>query len=495
MINYSLDVLPNELYIHILSYLSLHEKLLMRLVSQKFNHLITQPSILWTEIDLSPYGLKVNSEVIEQLAKYAKHFLKSLKYNVEAIWRTYLPFMKNKEQLHDYYRRNGIQYISTFDIALGKKMNLKPIALYCPNFESIHLENCYLEDSLSHVITNCRKLKSIILYSCQPGTIFERLANCECLETFHLRFGGESFMSMFSVNELTNFGKKVGKTLKSLELSQTSELDDKKVSNLIKYCPNLVHLNLSGTQIGDATASYIAQCKNLKYLDLSLTNVSEVGISQIIKGCPNLEKVFLVSIRLNAEVTKSLAVKCKELQILNLEYAILTISDEDVAFLFKELKNLTALNIIGFPKLSLQNAKLMFDHMKQLEDLRLRNVMTDDESLEWIAKLPLKTLELTFCDVTGNGLKYLQNCKTIEHLILDGSYRTANIIQLIDELPNLKILDFDNDPEEDLVNFKELVIYIKEHKPHIQLSYETMAYFNSDDFEMEEEDVAQVIWL
>ena len=111
-----------------------------------------------------------------------------------------------------------------------------------------------------------------------------------------------------------------------------------------------------------------------------------------------------------------------------------TLSGEHLAKI-GELKNLTALEIGGY---ALPPTRLRFlETLKVgLRILDLRDTKITDEDLRSLGRLEdLNLLNLSGTPVTGRGLRYLHNCHSLEHVILDRTKANDELAKYVADNP------------------------------------------------------------
>ena len=95
------------------------------------------------------------------------------------------------------------------------------------------------------------------------------------------------------IEELNPDLVKKPKNLKSLDLS-FAVITTEELNTILKCCPNIEVLNLSGCRYITWKNIHWELLKNLKSLDLSFTDITTEDLNKILKCCPNLKKPGLV---------------------------------------------------------------------------------------------------------------------------------------------------------------------------------------------------------
>ena len=115
--------------------------------------------------------------------------------------------------------------------------------------------------------------------------------NLEYLNVSVLRggFKSENDIGLFAIAESYH-------RLEYLNISNRTEFSEISISNIIRSCPRLQHLDLSFCKISNITIKEIARsCLNLKFLNLrGCYNVSKKAVDQVISLNPNINIVDFV---------------------------------------------------------------------------------------------------------------------------------------------------------------------------------------------------------
>ena len=171
-------------------------------------------------------------------------------------------------------------------------------------------------------------------------------------------------------------------------------------------------LDISGTQVTDASLKEVAKLQNLERLHLSGTQITDEGLKEVAK----LQKLIVLS----------LATK---------------ITDEGLVDVAK-LQKLTLLNL---SRTQVTDAGLKdVAKLQKLTDLILSRTQITDAGLKDVAKLKqLERLSLTDTQITDEGLVDVAKLQNLKSLILNRTKITkAGVAKLKKALPNCQIDDF-----------------------------------------------------
>ncbi|WP_162659943.1 leucine-rich repeat domain-containing protein [Tuwongella immobilis] len=252
----------------------------------------------------------------------------------------------------------------------------------------------------------------------------------------------------------------------------------------LKSFPKLTHLNLNETKITEAGLSEIAKLTQLTHLSLVAVvdrndNALGDGIA-VLAALPRLESLDVSITRLSDAGLAKLGtfpalkvLKCQEIAITGKGFAGLTklknLTELDVgqvggmtdAYLtpIGNLSNLTKLDLSGTNlgenamkaigkctkltdlKLGVQlNGRLMqeLSGLTQLTTLSVNGTEQGDELIPIIARFPnLKSLTLTFVNVSDRGVAALANARSLEVCKIDECELTDASLATFAKLPNL----------------------------------------------------------
>ena len=208
-----------------------------------------------------------------------------------------------------------------------------------------------------------------------------------------------------------------GDSVVLVDLIHNAKVNDDDLQCLQAF-PQLEHLYLGGTKIGDAALKHLKGLKHLKRLGLIGTRVTDAGLKEL-EALPELDDVLLGHTKITDEGLLSLC-KLKNLQSLDLSNTKITggsLKDTD-----------------GLPKL----AGLYLDRTKfndagaaglvkfpNLQYLSLQLTSVSDPGVKHLAKLQqLKSLDLSMTRITDAGLEPLGQLKNLKTLLVWGTQVT-----------------------------------------------------------------------
>ncbi|KAJ8913956.1 hypothetical protein NQ315_015194 [Exocentrus adspersus] len=141
-----------------------------------------------------------------------------------------------------------------------RNVNFKDILHATVNITTSHinLTSATVDDDMLHILTRCKNVRK--LYLTRTGT-----------------------------NNVTNRGLrnllKCTNQLHLFVITNCDEVDDTVLECLSEYCPHLTGLDVGGCKnITDCGVKKLSALKNLTWLTLSQTQVSDDGISSLVKG-------------------------------------------------------------------------------------------------------------------------------------------------------------------------------------------------------------------
>ena len=193
-------------------------------------------------------------------------------------------------------------------------------------------------------------------------------------------------------------------------LSGSGSTTDKEVA-AVRSAPNLDYLDLSHSDITDASGKHIGELKKLKRLDLSGTNFTDEGIAAIRH--------------------------MKSLHGLGLSRTEIT----DAAM--NHIKDLTELDILDVSRTKITDGGLeALKNLTKLKDLSLSGTKVSDKGVANLSNLTnLVRLRLGGTDITDASVKELKKLKNLDWLSLSGTKITAEgFAELRKALPDTTIL-------------------------------------------------------
>lgn len=365
----------------------------------------------------------------------------------------------------------GVASKEVVEAILNKCPNIRQLYLHCctgltkENFTlftqaygscltALDITNCFkLSDSEYHLISKMDQLEHLSI----RGALVDKneLSNICSLKNL-ISFNGRTRRDDWTEEHILQLS---GNTkLKYLELSNCSKLNETTAKELAKSCNQLeVALLNSCSNFGDtAMAAFCASCTNLQALDISqIGAITADGISQL-QLCTNLR---FLSLQYNKAVLLdqgiiALASHCKNLEVLDLEFA--SITDKSVEAIGNHLHLLQVLNLAG-TELTGQFLHLIAENCPDLIKLSLRGnfKITDENLSKFLESLPIShdpsfgppfaTLNLTDLNKISDMTlaKIAKKCPNLDSLTLRGCIKLTDQVftYLCSELGNLRTVD------------------------------------------------------
>ena len=294
----SLNDLPEDILIFILSYLSTRDLCRASGVCQKLQTLCWDP-VLWTNINITNYqDSDINKVLRNILAKLAMD-TQGYCITVHAVKLTGCELLSDK----------GLGFIARFCIDLEDldvsgcccitSKGLHDILLNCHSLTHLDTSGCTCVNSLSAPVANgfgmghhgsFLQLRHLDLSDC---VAFDDLGlrvvglSCGLLESLYLR----------RCNRVTDVGiKHVAQHcshLKELSVSDCYKVRDFSLKEIAKNSANLKYLSVAKCPVTDTGMKYIGKhCVKLKYLNIrGCEAVSDVGITHIVQNCFKLRSL------------------------------------------------------------------------------------------------------------------------------------------------------------------------------------------------------------
>ena len=223
--------------------------------------------------------------------------------------------------------------------------------------------------------------------------------------------------------KLTNqvLEKLLDDSVSTLDLSSCTRISDKSCEQIAASSPNLLHISFSNCpQItSEGIKSIAMKCSNLESINLEKCNIDDVAVFELVHHCKGLVSVNLTGcVNIKAESMKEI-VKCPKLQILS-------------------CKNCTQITENVFEELTDKLMKLDLSDCDQITDSAVRNIAK--KSIE------LKTLKLSGTEITDKSIDEITTCPKLEELKLSGCEKISDcaIITLAKHCSNLIRLDLSN---------------------------------------------------
>ena len=295
---HSLNDLPEDILILILSYLSTQDLCKASGVCQKWQTLCWDP-VLWSNIQISNYqGSDINKVLRNLLAKLAMD-TQGYCITVHSIKLNGCELLSDK----------GLGFVARFCIDLEEldvsgcccitSKGLHDILLNCHTLTHLDTNGCTCVNSISAPVANgfglghhgsFLQLRYLDLSDC---VAFDDLGmrvvglSCGLLENLYLR----------RCNRVTDVGvKHIAQHcvhLKELSVSDCYKVRDFSLKEIAKNCTGLKYLSAAKCPVTDTAMKYIGKhCVKLKYLNIrGCEAVSDVGITHIVQNCLKLRSL------------------------------------------------------------------------------------------------------------------------------------------------------------------------------------------------------------
>ncbi|KAJ8938923.1 hypothetical protein NQ318_011684 [Aromia moschata] len=204
-------------------------------------------------------------------------------------------------------------------------------------------QNVSFKDILSVIVND--NTKHVNLTSATvDDEMLEILSKCKNITKLYLTRTGHNFITNTG---LVNLLKQTNQ-LYLLVITHCEEVNDSVLECLSKYCPNLMGLDIGGCKnVTDVGIKYLSALRNLTWLTFSQTQISDDGISALVKGSSGA-KIRELRVDNCSNITeaglKTIADNCPNIEILmfyncstHRDHALSTFQEGN----FKNLKQLT----------------------------------------------------------------------------------------------------------------------------------------------------------
>ena len=294
----SLNDLPEDIFILILSYLSTKDLCKASGVCQKWQALCWDP-VLWSTIQIANYeGSDINKVLRNILAKLAMD-TQGYCITVHSVKLNGCELLSDK----------GLGFVARFCIDLEEldvsgcccitSKGLQDILLNCHTLSHLDTSGCTCVNSISAPVANgfglghhgtFLQLRHLDLSDC---VAFDDLGmrvvglSCGLLENLYLR----------RCSRVTDVGvKHIAQHcvhLKELSVSDCFKVRDFSLKEIAKNCSGLKYLSAAKCPVTDTAMKYIGKhCVKLKYLNIrGCEAVSDVGITHIVQNCLKLRSL------------------------------------------------------------------------------------------------------------------------------------------------------------------------------------------------------------
>ncbi|KAI5710290.1 hypothetical protein M8J75_007379 [Diaphorina citri] len=326
--NGSFSILPDEVVLHILSYLDLVSLCRVSHLNAHLHRLATDPT-LYTGLNLRPYWPRVNSAFLATLALRAP-----LLQRLDLGWcgnygtvdvRAFTRLIDDCGKLLTHLRLDCCKFVDNVCI--------ERITQVCRNIRELTLRNCSKIDSkgFAHLAT-VRTLERLDLYrtSIETQPLVNILRNSPHLK--HINLG--SCVKVSSMDEVAQALGEYNPHLISVDFWKTYSLTPVGVRAIAK-CRKLQEVDFGwclGVSIpGDCLSLLASSCPELRKLFMvALRGILDKDLDPFIQNCKRLEQVDLLGVRsISQEVCLRFLTKCPALRLLDVSFCD-HISEADV---------------------------------------------------------------------------------------------------------------------------------------------------------------------
>jgi len=270
----------------------------------------------------------------------------------------------------------------------------------------------------------------ILLQKCRPFICHLNMRSCDFLSARTLTMIGDC------------------KNLQDLNLSQCKAVCDDVIKDITVGCPSLLYINLSDTEISDASLRHISRnCNGLQYLNIArCVNITNRGLHYLSSGKGSQKLIYLdmsACDQITREGFRMLAKGCVRLDKLLLN-EMHSLTDECIEALMQDCKNLRYLSILHSPLLTDASMRyIAFSRRIQCLKIESNSRMTD-ASIKLLVKNCSELRYLYFVDIqraTDMSLKALSQCRSLGVLNLADCVRVSDtgVRYIVEGLPGSKI--------------------------------------------------------
>lgn len=227
---------------------------------------------------------------------------------------------------------------------------LIPIADGCPSLQHIHIGyhgqldedihnllqkkrhqllsfSCKISvtKNMAEHLSECTALQHLDIENCNDHLLYDdiqSLIKLTNLKYFAFRYCTEDIVNNFPMFFLSGSLSQVV----HLDLSESYYISDVAVTAIFENCPQLQHLNISGSQsLQNEGLRYIGKCIHIHHLDLSMCmDLTDRSMEYVGAGCCSLKKLDISGCYKMTDKAIEHIVKCRELQVLKFNYNDLT---------------------------------------------------------------------------------------------------------------------------------------------------------------------------
>jgi Leucine-rich repeat (LRR) protein len=223
--------------------------------------------------------------------------------------------------------------------------------------------------------------------------------------------------------------------LRSIDLSQ-SAASDSDLAHVAAFV-EIVELDLSDSNVTNASSNYLGRLRNLEHLDLSRTQINDDVIAGIAHN--NLTSLDISHTSVTDVGIESIA-NWKSLTSLSAQ----AIPASDGGLM--RLSRLPNLVICDLSQTAAAGESLRtFGLHSRLREIKLTGCPISDDHLESLSKCAtLESLYLDETEVGDVGISRLAACNALQKLILHSTRATDRSLQALRPLPNLMLIGAEN---------------------------------------------------
>ncbi|KND01462.1 uncharacterized protein SPPG_03264 [Spizellomyces punctatus DAOM BR117] len=425
--NFGSYALPLELMTAIFHYLPMPTLNRCAQVSRNWRASVNGNSLLWTDVDLTPYSRKVSNTVVHAIVCRSGRLLRKLIVpGCTNITNTGLKSLLAQR----------CTSLTTFELTNNSKVTGQALAETMKSIGSqltrLRLANTKVNDiSIRSILDSCRALSDLDLSEC-PGVTD----------------------AAFEIS--LNFKKRgIPMALQKLQLSSCA-VSDRTTFLLSQSCPSLREVNVSQcSRITKSTLVNMAHCSGIESLVLTGTAMNEPAaisfedaLLAFAEGCNQLRQFVLASCpRVSDTSVEYLAGFCTHLYEIDFTQCA-TITDSALRSLATHCPALSRVLIATCPRITDMGIIFLAQNAKELHHLDVSNNQSiSDRSLEALTQhgTQLVTLAMNGCPkVTGIGIRAIVTSKPgkqLETLLIDNCpgvhYETLGILRKM--APNLNM--------------------------------------------------------
>lgn len=209
----------------------------------------------------------------------------------------------------------GCSLVSCIDIILGPELPQKLLIQYLDVTDCISIH----DSSLRIILRNCPQLMYLYLRRCSRITdAVVKFVPFYCSSLRELSVSDCHLITDFALYELA----KLGSNLRYLSVAKCGQVSDAGLKVIAKRCYKLRYLNVRGCEAvsDDALAAVARSCPRLRALDIGKCDVSDAGLKILAESCPNLKKLSLRNCDLVTDRgLQFVCYYCRGLQQLNIQ--------------------------------------------------------------------------------------------------------------------------------------------------------------------------------